>query len=508
MRILFASPEISPWVKTGGLGDVAAALPRALCRLGAQVRCLVPGYPALLAAFPERTFVTEFQHPGGRLYGARLEYAETADGLGLWMIDCPAYYARLGMPYHDEHGRDWPDNHLRFGLLSRTAAWLASEQSLLPWQPDVLHCNDWQAALAPAYLRYTLTRSAATVVTIHNLAFQGIFPASALSELGLPQESFHIEGTEYFGNLSFLKAGLQMADWITTVSPAYAQEIQSPEYGFGLDGLLRHRSARLSGILNGIDTAARDPAADSFISCRYDADHLDCKIENKRSLQARLGLAHDDRMPLLGVVSRLTEQKGLDLLASIADELVATPAQLVLLGAGDHALQDGFLELAHRHPQRIAAVVGYDDGLARQIEAGSDIFVMPSRFEPCGLGQMYAMRYGTPPVVRATGGLIDTVIDCTARTLEQETATGFVFREATAAALMEAIRRAIEAWRDAPRWRRIQRAGMRQDFGWPASARRYLDLYQSITARAAQSAPRAQVVRIKAAPAPKRRART
>ena len=505
MRILFATPELSPWVKTGGLGDVAAALPRALSALGADVRILVPAYPGLLAAFPERSFVTEFQHPGGRLYGARLEYTETADGLKLWMIDCPAYYARVGMPYQDEHGRDWPDNYLRFGLLSRTAAWLASRESTLPWQPDILHCNDWQSALAPAYLRYTLHGAAATLVTIHNLAFQGIFPASTVAELGMPPESFHIDGVEYYGSLSFLKAGLQTADWITTVSPNYAREIQSPEYGFGLDGLLRHRSARLSGILNGIDTATRDPAADAYIRCRYDAAHLECKIENKRSLQARLGLALDERAPLLGVVSRLTAQKGLDLLAAIADDLVDCGAQLVLLGAGEHAFQDGFLDLAHRHPRRIAAVIGYDDGLARQIEAGSDIFLMPSRFEPCGLGQMYAMRYGTVPVVRATGGLADTVVDASPRAIAESRATGFVFAEASAPALMQAIRRAIEVWHDAPRWRRLQEAGMRQDFGWAASARRYLDLYGSIAAGA--GAPPARVVPIKPGPAGRRRAR-
>ncbi|GAB4170331.1 MAG: glycogen synthase GlgA [Rhodocyclaceae bacterium] len=485
MRILYATPEISPWVKTGGLGDVAGALPRALAALGADVRILVPGYPGLLAAFPERAFVAEFQQPGGRLYGARLEYAQTADGLDLWIIDCPAYYARIGMPYQDEHGRDWPDNYLRFGLLSRTAAWLASRDGTLPWQPDILHCNDWQSALAPAYLRYRLRAAAPTLLTIHNLAFQGIFPASTLAELDLPPEAFHIDGVEYYGSLSFLKAGLQMADWITTVSPTYAREIQSPEYGFGLDGLLRHRSGRLTGILNGIDTATRDPSADAYISCRYDAAHLECKRENKKSLQARLGLAIDERVPLLGVVSRLTAQKGLDLLAAIADDLVAAGAQLAVLGAGEHALQDGFQDLAHRHPRHIAAVIGYDDGLARQIEAGADIFLMPSRFEPCGLGQMYAMRYGTIPVVRATGGLADTVVDASPAATAEGRATGFVFREASAAALLHAIRRALDAWHNPPRWRRLQETGMRQDFGWTASARRYLDLYRAIGAAGA-----------------------
>ncbi len=483
MRVLFATSEISPWSKTGGLGDVAAALPRALLALGVDVRILVPGYPRTLDAFPDRVFVARFFHPGGQMAGGEIHAAETADGLPLWILHCPHYYYRLGTPYQDEHGHDWPDNYLRFGLLSRTAAWLASGASPLPWQPDVLHCHDWQTALAPAYLHYTLPRPAASVVTIHNIAFHGFFGVETLGPLGLPPRAFSIDGVEFHGGLCFLKAGLQLADAITTVSPTYAQEIQDPNFSFGLDGLLRHRATHLAGILNGIDTRGRDPSTDTLITRTFDAGHLDRKAENTIALRQLVGLADDPAAPLLSVISRLTHQKGLDLVLEIAPRLIAEGAQLVVLGNGERWMEDAFRELARAHPGRVAAKIGFDDTLGRQIEAGADIFLMPSRFEPCGLGQMYALRYGTPPVVRATGGLADTIVDCTDATLATGSANGFVFLDADAPQMLEATQRAIAAWRDKPRWRALQQSGMARDFSWTESAKRYQAVYETIAQR-------------------------
>jgi len=355
--------------------------------------------------------------------------------------------------------------------LSRVAALLATERSPLAWRPDVVHCNDWPAGLCPVYLSAEPGKKAGSLLTVHNLAFQGNFDASLVSRLGLPEASFTWQGAEFHGRLSFLKGGINYADAITTVSPTYAREIQTGEFGCGLDALVRHRSSALSGILNGIDVGAWDPASDARIAARYDASSLDAKRANKAALQKRLGLQVDERMPLLGVVSRFTHQKGTDLLAAAAAELAATPAQIALLGQGERALEEALRSVAAAHPGRIAVAVGFDEDLAHAVEAGADLFLMPSRFEPCGLNQMYSQRYGTPPVVRATGGLADTVAEGT---------TGFLFERAESGALVDAVRRAVGVWRDPARWREIQRAGMKRDFSWSAAARRYADLYLAL----------------------------
>jgi starch synthase len=377
---------------------------------------------------------------------------------------------RDGGPYQTHDGRDWEDNALRFAVLSRAAALLGTPASPLGWRPDVVHSQDWPAALVPGYLHFEPQR-AATVMTIHNLAFQGNFDAALLDRLELPRASFHMDGLEFHGRLSFLKAGIAYADAVTTVSPSYAREIQGEELGCGMDGLLRRRRDALSGILNGIDTAQWDPASDPRIAARYDAHNLEAKAANKTALQARAGLRQDEDLPLLGMVGRFTSQKGADLIAEAGDELAAMPAQLVLLGKGERALEAALRELAARHPGRVAVQVGFDEDLAHAIEAGADVFLMPSRFEPCGLNQMYSQRYGTPPVARATGGLVDTIVDGV---------TGFLFEAATPAALIAAVRRALSAYRDAARWARIQRAGMARDFSWSAAARRYADLYERL----------------------------
>ncbi|HEY9447048.1 MAG TPA: glycogen synthase GlgA, partial [Burkholderiales bacterium] len=382
LRVLYATSELAPWVKSGGLGDVSAALPSALRAAGADVRVLVPGYARLIEALPDARVMCELADLGGAFEPARLLYAERGLAVPLYLIDCPHYYHRPGSAYQDAQGRDWDDNYLRFGLLSRVAALLAAAGSPLEWQPDVLQCNDWPAALAPAYLHYgRASGAAATLMTVHNLAFQGNYDAHVLAALALPPEAYTPEGVEFYGRVSFLKAGLYFADRINTVSERYAEEIQTEAFGCGFEGLLRHRRSRLSGITNGVDTTLWNPATDALLASRYDARHLAHKTPNKLALQKALGLQVDAGIPLLGVVSRLTHQKGLDLLAACVPDIVALGAQLAVLGTGEKALEAEFARLAAIYPRAVSTVFAFDEKLAHLIEAGADIFVMPSRFE-------------------------------------------------------------------------------------------------------------------------------
>ena len=484
-RVLFATSEIAPWVKTGGLGDVSAALPQALRNAGVDMRVLVPHYPALRQAFPDAPVVAELAGLGGILPQSRIRQAMSADGMPLLLLDCPALYDRPGNPYLGDDGRDRHDNAIRFGLLSRVSALLGGSDNPLPWQPQVLHCNDWQSALAPSYLNYqsSAVSRAATLITIHNLAFQGLFGRHTVAELGLPLQAWAMDGVEFHGHLSFLKGGLQHADWITTVSPNYAREIQLDAQGMGLAGLLRWRSDRLTGILNGIDTRIWNPGDDEYLTARYDAGHLEKKAANKAALQQQLGLDQRSDMPLLGLVSRLTWQKGIDLLPLLEAELIGLPVQLAVLGGGETELERALIRMSDDHPGQIAVKIGFDEGLAHRIEAGADAFLMPSRFEPCGLNQMYSLRYGTPPIVRATGGLADTVVDCDPASLgrrQAHSANGFVFRDASAGSLLVALRRAAAAWHEPPLWRQLQRNGMAQDWSWAKSAAQYAKLYRQL----------------------------
>jgi starch synthase len=482
LSILFATSEMAPWVKTGGLGDVAAALPAALHRARHDVRVLIPAYPAMLAAFPQATLLAELPPLAPSLPAARLLGAE-ANGLPLILLDCPPLFARPGNPYLDALGHDWTDNGIRFGLLSRVAALLGQGGSPLGWLPDVVHVNDWQTALAPAWLHYE--GGAASVVTVHNIAFQGNFAPGHLSALGLPEHAWHLHGVEYHGQLSFLKAGLQLATLISTVSPTYAREIQDEHFGYGLAPLLRHRAGALRGILNGVDTAVWNPAGDPALAAPYAANRLAAKRENKRALQQEMGLDVVADRPLFGIISRLTHQKGLDLVLTLGEGITHLPAQLAILGSGDKVMEAGFSALAVRHPGQIAVKLGFDEALAHRIEAGADCFLMPSRFEPCGLNQMYSLRYGTPPIVRATGGLADTVIDVTEATLADKTGNGFVVDAATPHALWLTLERATRYWHDRKLWQRIQQNGMRRDFSWEHAAHEYVNLYrEAITARA------------------------
>lgn len=481
--VLSVASEIYPLVKTGGLADVAGALPPALAAEGVAVRSLLPGYPAVLAALE----AAEPVHAFAGLYGgpARL-LAGRAAGLDLLVLDAPHLFARPGDPYRGPDGRDWPDNARRFAALGRVAAEVG--RGLLPgFRPGVVHAHDWQAGLAPAFLHYGGAPRPGTVMTVHNLAFQGQFPAWMLGELGLPPGSFTIEGVEYYGGIGFLKAGLRLADRVTTVSPSYAAEIRTPEGGMGLDGLLRARGADLSGILNGIDLGVWDPATDPHLASRFDATHPEARAANKAALQARLGLAAEPEALLFGVVGRLTWQKGMDLLLEALPALLGHGAQLALLGTGERALEAGFAAMAAAYPGRVGLLLGYDEALAHLVQGGSDALLVPSRFEPCGLTQLCALRYGAVPVVARTGGLADTVIDANEMALAAGVATGIQFAPPSRHMLEAAIARAALLWRDREGWRTVQRSGMACDVGWTRPARRYAALYRGLRDDAAQA---------------------
>jgi starch synthase len=406
MQVLSVASELYPLIKTGGLADVAGALPSALARQGVEVRSLVPGYPAVMAGLEAPQRVHEAELFGGPATLVRGQ----ANGLDLFVVDAPHLYARPGNPYTDELGQDWPDNAERFAALGQ-AALMLSGGAAPGFAPDVVHAHDWQAGLVPAYLNYAGGRRPGTVITVHNLAFQGRFPAHLLGSLGLPPSAYTIDGVEFYGGIGFLKAGLRLADRITTVSPTYAAEIATPEGGMGLEGLLQTRAAVLSGILNGIDETVWNPATDPLLPARFSPDRLDGRASNKRALQERFGIGQRPDGLLFGVISRLSWQKGLDLLLGSLPRLLAAGADLVLLGSGDAALEDGFLAAASAAPGRIGVKIGYDEGLAHLIQGGTDAILVPSRFEPCGLTQLCALRYGAAPVVSRVGGLNDTVID-------------------------------------------------------------------------------------------------
>jgi starch synthase len=472
LRVLFAASELFPYVKVGGLGDVMAALPRALRAQGADARLLLPAYPALCAALEIQGEVVELPAlmGGGP---ARILRAE-APGLPLYLLDQPAFFSQAGDPYGHPG-----DLARRFAALSWAAAHLGRNGDAAGWLPDVVHGHDWPAGLMPAYVAYGEGRRPATVMTIHNIAFQGRFPASMLDDLDLPRSAFTPEGVEFHGDIGFLKAGLRLADRITTVSPTYAREIQQ-NGGHGLEGLLSHRSADVSGILNGVDREVWNPAKDPHLVSRYDLKHPARRIPNRQGFQRRMGLQEDPGAPIFATISRLDPLKGLDLVLDNVDHLVNSGAQLAIIGSGDRQAENAFKQAALRHPGRVAAFIGYDEALAHRTFAASDVILVPSRQEPCGLTQLYAQAYGALPLVRRTGGLADTVVGVSHGTLAQGTATGFVFDAPTGWALGEAINDALALFRDAAAWRQVQRHGMAADFGWENPARAYLDLYDAI----------------------------
>lgn len=492
LPVLSVASELFPLIKTGGLADVAGALPAALEPLGIDMRPLLPAYPVVTRALGDAgshlgQVVAELVDlPGG---AARIHLVRHANRL-LYLLDAPDLFDRPGGPYAGPDGADWPDNGIRFGALAWAAAALG--RGIDPaWRPAIVHAHDWQAGLVPAYLKLgagpligagTGTAPPKSVMTVHNLAFQGQFSPALMAPLGLPAASLTVEGLEYFGSLGFLKAGLYYADALTTVSPTYALEIQTAEAGMGLDGLLRTRSLDLEGIVNGIDETVWNPSTDPELPTHYDATTLERKQHNKQALQARLDLEADPAALLGCVVSRLTDQKGMDLLLEALPGFLEGGGQLAVLGSGEPSLEAAFAALAQRYPGRLACVLGYDEPLSHLLQGGADAILVPSRFEPCGLTQLYGLRYGTLPIVARTGGLADTVIDANHAALAMGVATGFQLAPVTAQALRFALARALALFADPDAWRAAQLAAMRQPVGWQVSAERYAALYRRLVA--------------------------
>jgi starch synthase len=489
MKILYICTELYPFLKTGGLADVSAALPPALQAEGCDVRLLLPAFPAIAnASMALRAIAPLPTHSAPWGAAPALPQADIAltslpvVDMPVYLLRAPSLYDRSGNPYLAADGKDWPDNALRFAALGWAGAQLG--QGLDPdWVPDVLHCHDWHAGLAPAYVqafREAGLTTPKTVFTIHNLAFQGLFSYDDFTQIGLPAPYFGIHGVEFYGQMSLIKAGIQYCDAITTVSPSYAREILTPEQGCGLDGLLQERAHLLTGVLNGVDYTIWNPGTDALLPHRYDAHRLSGKAAVKQALQAAMGLEERPEALVFGVVSRLTEQKGLHLVAEVLPELVAMGGQLVILGQGNPILEAAFLAATRQYPGQVGVRIGYDEATAHRVIGGSDVLLVPSAFEPCGLTQLYALRYGALPLVRRVGGLADTVVGSTPSTMDDGTATGFVFDDLSTSALLAALKQAFILYKNPRAWKIVQRRGMRLQFDWRAAARHYCTLYQTL----------------------------
>jgi len=478
MKILFVASEGLPYSKTGGLADVIEGLPRALKELGHEVAVLLPRYRGTKA---DTTLISSVTLPmGDRVRFPAIAEGKPENGVRYFFVEDPEFFDRPGI-YGDKAG-DYSDNAERFAEFSRTAIEVVKRV----WLPDVIHCHDWQTALVPVLLRTEHAadppvRSLPVVFTIHNLAYQGVFPRSALRKIGLPESLFALDALEFYGKVNFMKGGLLYADYLTTVSRRYAKEIQTAEYGAGLEGVMAKRADRLVGILNGVDYAAWNPERDSFIAKNYSAQDLTGKSACKKDILESFKLPDENlSRPLIGIVSRFVDQKGFDLIAEIADDLLAEDVGLVALGSGQPEYEALFRDLAKKYPARVGVRITFDEALAHKVEAGADMFLMPSRYEPCGLNQMYSLRYGTPPVVRATGGLDDTVQNFGPRSRQgSHQGTGFKFQEYTAEALLASVRAALKVFRDPEAWRTLQQNGMAKDFSWKASASAYVTLYEA-----------------------------
>ena len=476
LKVLSIASEAFPLIKTGGLADVAGALPLALPHEGVEMRTLLPGYPAVKAKLAEAETVHSYPDLMG---GPARVLAAQASGLDLFVLDAPHLFDRAGNIYLGADGRDWSDNAFRFAALARAGADLA--KGIVPaYAADIAHAHDWQAALAPVYLHYDGGARPGTVLTIHNMAFQGHYYGLSLDALGLPAGAMNVNGVEYFGGIGFLKAGILFADKITTVSPTYAREILTPDFGMALDGLLRSRAADVSGIANGIDDEIWNPETDKTLPKPFSALKLEDRDTDKAALLEKFGLAANSKGPLFGVVSRLTGQKGLDLLLACLPGLVERGGQLALLGTGEPGLERGFRDMAAAYPANVACMIGYDEALAHLIQASVDFLIVPSRFEPCGLTQLCALRYGAAPLVARVGGLADTVIDANEAALSAGVATGVQFYPPDIGALDYAIRRAFDLHADPVVMRRLRLNGMRADVSWRTPARRYAALYAQL----------------------------
>ena len=478
MEVLSVASEIFPLIKTGGLADVVGALPVAMAGKGIGMRSLIPGYPSVMSAFKKKKAVLQYAQLQG---GKASVHAVNIAGLDLFILDAPHLFDRAGGPYGDQTGHDWPDNWRRFAALSQVGGDIAGG-AIPGYLPDIVHAHDWQAAMTLAYARYGKAVTTPTVMTIHNLAFQGRYPAAIFGQLGLPGEAMALDGVEYYGGVGYLKAGLQAAWAITTVSPTYAQEIRSPEFGMGLDGLINMRSVDLHGIVNGIDTDIWNPATDKHLVSNYTAKTLKARAANKRAVEERFGLDSDDS-PIICIVSRLTWQKGMDILASAAAGIVAAGARLAILGSGDAGLEGALLAAAARHRGRVGVVVGYDESLSHLLQGGCEAIVIPSRFEPCGLTQLYGLRYGCVPLVARTGGLADTIIDANEAAMAAGVATGFQFAPDDGDALLHAVSRMVAAHCDKAVWTSIQQQGMKADVSWDRSAEKYVEIYRRLLSK-------------------------
>ncbi len=470
-HILFCSSEVHPVIKTGGLADVSGSLPRALVNMGVDVRVIIPGYQSVKNRLPQAKPVLQTHIDGytvqllqSRLPGTRVK---------LYLVDCPELFDRPGNPYLDTDGSPWPDNAERFALFCRIIEKISLNQLELDWQPEVVHLNDWQTGLAAALIAQYKQRPG-IVFTIHNLAYQGNFDYATFEKLGLPAELWHFEKLEYHNQFSFMKAGIVYADRINTVSPTYASEIQTARFGSGMEGVLQHRAGVLSGILNGIDTDEWNPGTDSHLASKYNIKRLPEKIFNKRALQQKFKLPAKDKILLIGLVSRLVDQKGIDIIIAAMPKLMQASIQLIILGSGDKQYEQGLQKLAQQYPQQLGVSIGYNETLAHLIEGGCDAFLMPSRFEPCGLNQLYSLHYGTLPIVSAVGGLADTVVDISTH----ENGNGFVMPQVNEAGLILAIRNAVNLYANQASWMAAQQRAMKQDHSWKASAEAYLALYQ------------------------------
>lgn len=475
MNILFATSEVFPLIKTGGLADVSSGLPNALQILDHDVRIVLPGYPEALKQGGRLTEVATFDVGfKGKILQGRLPKSK----LPVWFVDIPELFFRAGGPYMTATAYEWPDNAERFAAFCRVIALAAKDQLGMDWQPELVHCNDWQTGLVPALLSLEASRPA-TVFTIHNISYAGIFSRAIFDKLKLPSGLWSMDGIEYFGKMSFLKGGVAMADMVTTVSPSYAKEICTPEFGYGFEGLLTHRGDHLVGILNGIDENEWNPAKDKKLVKRYSLRNLAGKLENKRELQCKFGLPQRDNTPLIGMIGRMVEQKGYDLVADALPSILTKDVQVVMLGTGDPKLEQSLGKLAEQHPEQLQVTLGYDESLAHLIEGGADMFMMPSRFEPCGLNQMYSQRYGTVPIVHHTGGLIDSVTNVSPSTIADGSASGFHFHHPDPKSLAQATLSALEIYHhDQETWQQLLKNGMQKDFSWSKSAQNYLALYQ------------------------------
>jgi len=476
-NILYISSEAFPLIKTGGLGDVAGSLPAALLKQSQQVRLLLPAYPEVMAKIknPEIIAQTTYFHQPVNIIASRLPGSRVV----VWLVDCPSAFNRPGGPYTDEQGKPWKDNALRFAIFCHAATDIALNNLATHWPVDIVHCNDWQSALVPALLSLQPNRPA-SVFTVHNLAYQGVFNQQTFHDLHLPDTLWSMQGVEFYGQFSFIKGGLAYADKITTVSPQYAKEILTAENGYGLDGLLKHRQQDISGIINGIDEKYWNPGTDSHLVQKYNRRSLSKKVMNKTALQKELSLPVNAAIPMIGMVSRLVEQKGLDLIIQCMVSLLDRNLQLVILGTGEPHYESRLLALSQQYPTHLNIIIGYNEQLAHRIEAASDLYLMPSIFEPCGLNQLYSLAYASLPIVTAVGGLANTVTHASRENIKNNTANGFVLDKKSPEALISTIDYALSLYKEPALWRKIQLNAMAGDFSWKISAEHYIELYQQL----------------------------